>query len=137
MNPQPPACKSGALPSELPGGQFCLKFIPTHYSELTVLHTPAPVEIRPQISETYCYKYPPQHIPSRHYLHLGQIPSSRFSTQNIFPPIIFPPQTFSLPLFFHPGHIPSCPFSTPYISHPVCTFMSYVLQKVRLNILLI
>ena len=39
-SPQPPACKSGALPSEL---QFCRRFVTKIHSELTVLHGDAPL----------------------------------------------------------------------------------------------
>ena len=38
LNTRPPVCKSGALPTELPGWQFFLRLVPIHHSELTVLH---------------------------------------------------------------------------------------------------
>ena len=39
-NALPPACKSGALPTELPERivTVCLRFVPIHHSELTILH---------------------------------------------------------------------------------------------------
>jgi len=62
-------------------------------------------------------KVPTAHIPSRHFWHIGHIPSSCFSTQDIFPPVIFPTRIFSLPSFFHPGHIPFCRFSVSRHTH--------------------
>ena len=64
-------------------------------------------------------KFPPEHIPSRHFWHLGHyslqsfffprhFPSCHFSTRDIFPPVVFPPGTYSLPSFFHPIHFLSC-----------------------------
>jgi len=56
------------------------------------------------------------------FFHPGHIPCRRFSTQDIFPVVVFTPGTYSLPSFFHPIHFPSR-------HHAI-----YVLQKVRLNI---
>ena len=36
-NPQPPVCKSGALPTEYPGRQLWLRFVSIRHSKLTVL----------------------------------------------------------------------------------------------------
>ena len=41
------------------------------------------------------------------FFHPGHIPCRRFSTQDIFPVVVFTPGTYSLPSFFHPIHFPS------------------------------